>query len=81
MDLDFLSKPQAWYIITERSTVHIISPMGCISLHCKQVKDLLFDFRVQQKRGKSLFLFIAKSYKIVCTYTVKATKLFEVINF
>ena len=27
----FLSKPQAWYIITARSAVHIISPAGCIS--------------------------------------------------
>ena len=26
----FLSKPQAWYIITARSAVHIISPAGCI---------------------------------------------------
>jgi len=27
----FLSKPQAWHIITARSAVHIISPSGCIS--------------------------------------------------
>ena len=27
----FLSKPQAWYIITAWSAVHIISPSGCIS--------------------------------------------------
>ena len=27
----FLSKPQAWHIITARSVVDIISPLGCIS--------------------------------------------------
>ena len=26
-----LSKPQAWYIITDGMCVHIISPKGCIS--------------------------------------------------
>ncbi len=29
----FLSKPQAWYIITARSVVHIISPFGAVSHH------------------------------------------------
>ena len=29
----FLSKPQAWHIITERSVVHIISPCGAVSHH------------------------------------------------
>ena len=29
----FLSKPQAWHIITARSAVHIISPCGAVSHH------------------------------------------------
>ena len=29
----FLSKPQAWHIITARSVVHIISPFGAVSHH------------------------------------------------
>ena len=29
----FLSKPQAWHIITARSAVHIISPFGAVSHH------------------------------------------------
>ena len=29
----FLSKPQAWYIITARSAVHIISPFGAAYHH------------------------------------------------
>ena len=29
----FLSKPQAWHIITARSVVHIISPFGDVSHH------------------------------------------------
>ena len=29
----FLSKPQAWHIITSRSVVHIISPVGAVSHH------------------------------------------------
>ena len=29
----FLSKPQAWHIITVRSMVHIISPFGAVSHH------------------------------------------------
>ena len=28
----FLSKPQAWYIITARSAVYIISPYGAVQL-------------------------------------------------
>ena len=33
----FLSKPQAWCIITARSVVHIISPFGAVSHHGKAV--------------------------------------------
>ena len=29
----FLSKPQAWHIITAQSVVHIISPYGAVSHH------------------------------------------------
>ncbi len=38
-----LSKPQAWYIITARSVVHIISPIGAVSHHATACITLRLD--------------------------------------
>ena len=39
----FLSKPQAWHIITARSAVHIISPFGAVSHHALACISLQLD--------------------------------------
>ena len=39
----FLSKPQALYIITARSVVHIISPFGAVSHHASACILLRLD--------------------------------------
>ena len=39
----FLSKPQAWHIITARSAVHIISPFGAVSHHAPACIHLRLD--------------------------------------
>jgi len=44
----FLSKPQAWYIITERSAVYIISPYGAVSHHASACISLRLDDIPQQ---------------------------------
>ena len=38
-----LSKPQAWYIITARSAVHIISPFGAVYHHAPACIILRLD--------------------------------------
>ena len=66
----FLSKPQAWYIITARSAVYIISPYGaashhasaCISLRLddipQQVADDMQNFVLMIYNGKPLICFL-----------------------
>ena len=44
----FLSKPQAWYIITARSAVYIISPYGAVSHHASACISLRLDDMPQQ---------------------------------
>ena len=44
----FLSKPQAWYIITARSAVHIISPFGAVYHHASACISLRLDDIPQQ---------------------------------
>ena len=44
----FLSKPQAWYIITARSAVYIISPYGAVSHHAPACISLRLDDIPQQ---------------------------------
>ena len=44
----FLSKPQAWYIITARSAVYIISPYGAVSHHASVCISLRLDDIPQQ---------------------------------
>ena len=44
----FLSKPQAWYIITARSAVYIISPYGDVSHHASACISLRLDDIPQQ---------------------------------
>ena len=39
----FLSKPQAWHIITARSVVHIINPFGAVSHHALACLYLRLD--------------------------------------
>ncbi len=39
----FLSKPQAWYIITARSAVYIISPFGAVYHHASACILLRLD--------------------------------------
>ena len=39
----FLSKPQAWYIITARSAVYIISPYGAVYHHASACISLRLD--------------------------------------
>jgi len=41
--LIILSKPQAWYIITARSAVHIISPFGAVYHHAPACIILRLD--------------------------------------
>ena len=65
----FLSKPQAWYIITARSAVYIISPRGAVSHHAlacislrlddipQQVADDMQNFVLMIYNGKPLICF------------------------
>ena len=40
---NFLSKPQAWYIITARRAVYIVSPYGAVSHHASACISLRLD--------------------------------------
>ena len=61
----FLSKPQAWYIITARSAVHIISPFGLYLITRKRVSFLRLDDMPQQVAdGKLQFFYNPEEHSL-----------------
>ena len=70
----FLSKPQAWYIITARSVVHIISPFRAVYNHAaacillrlddipQQVADDMQNYVLMIYSGKPMIYFASAIY-------------------